>query len=118
MRTLLMNQMITRPRLVYELFLELINTRHEDLDTGELKRSYYEQAKDLIYKIPEDNLSPVFLVHLNDIQDDKIKQELANLEDSAREQVLNDSIGLIFESTDEYYYNRTVRKLLRCKIVD
>ena len=108
----------TRPRLVYELFLELINTRHEDLDTGELKRSYYEQAKDLIYKIPEDNLSPVFLVHLNDIQDDKIKQELANLEDSAREQVLNDSIGLIFESTDEYYYNRTVRKLLRCKIVD
>ena len=27
-------------------FLELINTRHEDLDTGELKRAYYEQAKD------------------------------------------------------------------------
>ena len=52
------------------------------------------KPKDLIYKIPEDNLSPVFLVHLNDIQDDKIKQELANLEDSAREQVLNDSIGV------------------------
>jgi hypothetical protein len=108
----------TRSRLVYDLFLELINTQHEDLDTGKLERSYYEQAKDLICDIPEFNPTPIFLVHLSDIRDDKIKQELANLEASTRKRVMKDSIGLIFESINAHYYNLTIRKLLRCKTVE
>jgi hypothetical protein len=104
-------------RLIDELFLHLIRTRYQDQKTGELKRSYLEQARDLIYKIPVYNPPPLFLVHLGDIQDDKIKHELANLDDSTREHVLSDSIGLIFESVNEHYYNLSVRNLLQWKIV-
>ena len=65
----------TQSGVVVNIFLELINTQHKDQETGELIRSYYEQAKDLIYKISVYNPPPVFVVHLSDIRDDKIKQE-------------------------------------------
>jgi hypothetical protein len=98
------SDIVARSRLVDELFLHLI-------------RTHFEQARDLIYKIPVYDPTPIFLVHLSGILDDKIKHELANLDDSTREQVLNDSIGHIFESIDEHYYNLSVRKLLRWEIV-
>jgi hypothetical protein len=91
-------------RLVDELALQLI-------------RTHRKQAQELIYKIPLFNPTPVFLVHLSEIRDDKIKNELANLDSLARKQVLNDSIGLVFESVNEQYYNLSVRKLLQWEIV-
>ena len=91
-------------RLVDELALQLI-------------RTHRKQAQELMYKIPIFNPTPVFLVHLSEIRDNKIKNELANLDSSTREQVLNDSIGLVFESINEQYYNLGVRKLLRWEIV-
>jgi hypothetical protein len=91
-------------RLVDELALQLI-------------RTHRKQAQELMYKIPVFNPTPVFLLHLSEIRDDKIKNELANLDSLTREQVLNDSIGLVFESINEQYYNLGVRKLLRWEIV-
>ena len=91
-------------RLVDELALHLI-------------RTHRRQAQDLMYKIPVFKPTPVFLVHLSEIRDDKVKNELAKLDSSTREQVLHDSIGLVFESINEQYYNLGVRKLLRWEIV-
>jgi hypothetical protein len=91
-------------RLVDELALQLI-------------RTHRKQAQELMYKIPVFSPTRVFLVHMSEIQDDKIKNELANLDSSTREQVLNDSIGLVFESLNEQYYNLSVRKLLQWEIV-
>lgn len=95
---------VTLSRLVDEVFLQLV-------------RTHLRQARDLIYKIPVYKPTPVFLVHLSDILDDKIKYELTNLEAATRKQVLNDSIGRMFESIDEHYYNLNVRKMLKWEIV-
>jgi hypothetical protein len=108
---------LTLSRVSNELFLQLIRTRHQDNGSGELKRSYLEQARDLIYKIPVFNPIPVFQVRLDDTPDDKIRHELANLGDSDLDQVIRDSIGPIFECIDEHYYNLSVRKLLQWEIV-
>jgi hypothetical protein len=91
-------------RLVDELALQLI-------------RTHRKQAQELMFKIPVYNPTPIFLVHLSGIRDDKIKRELASLDSSTRKQVLNDSIGLVFESINEQYYNLSVRKLLQWEIV-
>jgi hypothetical protein len=108
---------ITYSRLIDELFLLFIRTQHQDRNKGELKRSYLEQAKDLIYKIPVYNPPPVFQIHLSDILDEKIKHDLAELDDPQLDDVMRDSIGRIFETIDERYYNLSVRNLLRWKIV-
>jgi hypothetical protein len=91
-------------RLVDELALQLI-------------RTHRKQAQELMFKIPVYNPTPVFLVHLSSIPDDKIKRELASLDNSTRKQVLNDSIGLVFESINEQYYNLSVKKMLQWEIV-
>jgi hypothetical protein len=109
---------LTPSRISNELFLQLIRSRHQDNGTGELRRSYLEQARDLIYKIPVFNPIPVFQISLNDIRDDKIRYELANLGDSDLDRVMRDSIGPIFECIDEHYYNLSVRKLLQWEIVE
>jgi hypothetical protein len=108
---------ITSSRLIDELFLLFIRTYHQDYNTGELKRTYLEQAKDLIYKIPVYNPPPVFQIHLSDILNEKIKHDLAELDDPQLDDVMRDSIGRIFETIDERYYNLSVRNLLRWKIV-
>ena len=107
----------TISRISDELFLHLIRTQHLDQNAGELKRSYLEQARNLIYKIPVYNPPPVFQVHLSDILDDKIRNELADLDDSDLDDVMRNSIGLVFESINEHYYNLSVRNLLQWEIV-
>ena len=113
---LLMNQMNLQ-LVTDELFLQLIRAQRHDQSTGKLKRTYIEQAKDLIYRIAVFDPPPVFEVHLSDILDDKIRRELASLDDSDLDDIMRDSIGRIFESVDEHYYNLNVRDRLRWGIV-
>lgn len=107
----------TISRLCDELFLQLISTQYQDENTGKLKRNYVKQAKDLIYKIPVYNPPPIFEVHLSDIRDDKIRHELAGLNDTDLDDIMRDSIGRVFESIDDHYYNLSVRNRLRWGIV-
>jgi hypothetical protein len=108
---------LTVSKLTDELFLQLIRAQHHDQSTGKLKRTYVEQAKDLIYRIAVFNPPPIFEVHLSDILDDKIRRELASLDDSDLDDIMRDSIGRIFESIDEHYYNLSIRNHLRWGIV-
>lgn len=109
---------VTIDRLSEELFLHMRRTQHIDQETGELKRSYLEQAKTLMLRIPLCKPTPVFTVHLSDIHDNKIKRELAALNDAALDNVMRTAIGLVFECVNERQYNLSTRNLLRWEIGD
>jgi hypothetical protein len=108
---------LTPSKLVDELTLQLIRTQYQDPNTGKLRRTYVDQAKELMYKIPVYKPTPVFQVRLSDIRDEKIRNELAELDNSELDDVMRNSIGRIFESIDEHYYNLSVRNLLQWEIV-
>ena len=76
---------------------KLVNSRLVDEIALQLIRTHRKQAQELMYKIPVFNPTPVFRVHLSEIRDNIIKNEIAKLDSSSRDQVLNDSIGLVFE---------------------
>jgi hypothetical protein len=109
---------LTTNRLSEELFLHMRRTQHIDQVTGDLKRSYLEQAKTLMLRMPLCKPTPVFTVHLSDIQDNKIKRELAALNDAALDNVMRTAIGLVFECVNERQYNLSTRNLLRWEIGD
>jgi hypothetical protein len=95
-------------RISDELFLQMIRAG-----------GYIEQARILMYRIPVFDPTPVFAVHLADIQDDKIKRELAALADAddILDNVMRTAIGRVFECVNERQYNLSVRKLLRWEII-
>ena len=70
-----------------------------------------------LYYVPD----PVFILHLSHIEDNKIKQELAELADDQKtlDDVMRDAIGKVFECiTSERQYNLSIRNRLRWKIVE
>jgi hypothetical protein len=79
-------------------------------------RKYYEQAENLIYRIPTHKPIPSFFIELDDLSY-KVKLELHNLEDKALNKVMREAIGKIFETVDERYFLLSVKKLLRWEIV-
>lgn len=107
---------LTPNRLSDELFLQMIRAQYVDLESGLLKRTYEEQAKTLMLRIPLCNPTPVFIVHFSDIQDGKIKEELAALDGAALDNVMRTAIGRLFECVNERQYNLSSRNLLRWEI--
>jgi hypothetical protein len=99
---------ITIDRVSDELFLQMIRAG-----------GYLEQAATLMYTIPVYSPTPVFTLHLSDIQDEKIKRELAALinDRKALDKVMRASIGKLFECENERQYNLSIRKLLQWEIV-
>jgi hypothetical protein len=107
---------LTINRLIEELFLNIVRHRYLDEKTGRLKRTYEDHAR-ILYYAP----TPVFILHLSHIEDNKIKQELAELVDDPEslEDVMRDAIGKVFECvTSERQYNLSIRNRLRWKIVE
>ena len=104
---------LTDARLTDELFLNIIRYKHLDEKTGRVKRTYEDLVK-ILYYVQD----PVFILQLSHIQDDKIKQELASLDDNTLDDVMRDAIGRVFECiTSERQYNLSIRNRLRWEIV-
>ena len=107
---------LTDARLTDELFLNIIRHKHLDEKTGRVKTTYEDRVK-ILYYVPD----PVFILHLSHIEDNKIKQELAELVDDREtlEDVMRDAIGKMFECiTSERQYNLSIRNRLRWEIVE
>lgn len=105
---------LTINRLIEELFLNIVRHTYLDEKTGLVKRTYERHVRILFY-MP----TPVFILHLSHIQDDKIKQELVELDDETLDDVIRDVIGKVFECiTSEQQYNLSIRNRLRWKIVE
>ena len=102
-------------RLIDELFLELDNVREIDEKSGTTKRKYEEQAKWLIYRIPVYRPVPAFVINLSDLST-RIKEELADLNDTTLDYVLKETIGRIFEGVDQRYFRLSAKRFLRWEI--
>lgn len=105
-----------KDRLIDEVFLQMIRTRYRDPENGVLKRKYEEQARFLLFRIPVYKPTPFFILHYSDILDDKIKHELTILDYPDLNDVMQASIGRIFECINERQFNLSVRNQLRWKI--
>jgi hypothetical protein len=107
---------LTPNRLMDELFLNIMRHKHLDDKTGHVKRTYEDHVR-ILYYVP----TPVFILHLSHIEDNKIKQELAELIDDPEtlDEVMHEVIGKVFECvTSERQYNLSIRNRLRWEIVD
>ncbi|MGB7295355.1 MAG: hypothetical protein WBC70_07165 [Candidatus Aminicenantales bacterium] len=107
---------LTLNRITEELFLNILRHKYLDEKTGLVKRTYEAHVKTLYY-VPD----PVFILHLSHIEDNKIKQELAELVDDQKtlDDVMRDVIGRVFECvTSERQYNLSIRNRLRWEIAD
>jgi hypothetical protein len=112
-----MSDKLTLSRLSEELFLQMIRIQRVDSVSGLVKRPYEEQARTLMYRIPIFKPIPDFKLRLSDIEDEKVKRELAALDDKTLDWVMRTSVGLVFECVNERLYNLGVRKMLQWKIV-
>ncbi len=105
---------LTLNRLTEELFLNILRHKYLDEKTGLVKSTYEDHVRILFY-----TPTPVFILHLSHIEDEKIKQELADLDDKTLDKVMSDAIGKVFECvTSERQYNLSIRNRLRWEIVD
>ena len=105
----------TTARLIDELFLELDSIKEIDEKNGLIKRGYEERAKWLIYRIPVYRPVPKFIINFSDLSI-RIKEELADLDDEALNNVIIESIGRIFENINERYFRLSVRRFLKWEI--
>jgi hypothetical protein len=87
-----------------------------DPKNGVLKRKYEDQARFLLFRIPVYRPTPFFTLYYSDILDDKIKQELAALNDTELDYVMRAAIGRVLECVNERQFNLSVRPLLRWRI--
>lgn len=92
----------------------IINEHGEHIPT----RAYYDQAKELMYRIPVYRPIPTFKVYLNHLSD-KLKRELDDYSKDRRSltYVLKQSVGRIFENIDTEYYHNSVASLLEVELI-
>ena len=79
--------------------------------TGIPRRLYEEQAKYKMYRIPVFRPPPVFVVYLKHLED-RLKQELSDLDRKTRDFVMKEAIGRIFEQIDSRFYLLSVKPFL------
>jgi hypothetical protein len=72
---------------------------------------YYQQVKDLIYKIPVCEPVPAFIVSVSDLSE-RIRTELEVSTKKGRYEVLRESVGRLFENIDYNYFHLSVKKRL------
>jgi hypothetical protein len=83
--------------------------------TGVSRRLYEEQARYKMYRIPNFQPSPIFVVYLKHL-DDRLKRELANLDRETKDFVMKEAIGRIFEQVDRRFYLLSVKPLLQWRL--
>lgn len=79
-------------------------------------RPYYDQAKELIYRIPVYRPRPTFKVYLNHLSD-KLKQQLQGYDKQSLVYILKQSVGRIFEGVNSGYYHNSVASLLEVEFI-
>jgi hypothetical protein len=86
--------------------------KHE-LATFELegKRTYYEQAQYLMYRIPVYKPVPIYKITWDHL-DKRMQHELEGLDKITLRFVLRQAVGRIFEDIDCSYYHTSISKLL------
>jgi hypothetical protein len=101
-------------RLTEDLFLAIVRHKHLDGQTGRIKRTYEDHVGILFFM-----LIPTFTLHLSHIEDNKLRQELADLDQKTLDNVMRDAIGKLFECiTSERQYNLSIRNRLEWEMVD
>jgi hypothetical protein len=98
----------------------VVDQLHFHLETfidGSKEKKYQKRAKDLLYRIPVYIPVPPFIVYRKDLSD-RLKDELADYSEKAREDILKAAIGRIFENIDQRYFLQSVKKLLKVEMVD
>ena len=86
-----------------------------NLGRGVLRRLYEEQARYKMYRIPVFRPPPVFVVYLKHL-DDRLKQELSNLDSELKDYVMKEAIGRIFEQVDSRFFLLSVKPLLHWRL--
>lgn len=108
------NDELANSRLAEELFLIMVRHKSVDKKTGHIIRTYEHHVRILYFA-----LTPIFTLHLSHIEDKKIKQELADLDEKILDNVMRDAIGKLFECvTSERWYNLSIRNRIQWEIVD
>jgi hypothetical protein len=83
--------------------------------SGVLRRSYEEQVRYKMYRIPVFRPSPFFVVYLKHL-DERLKKELANLDRQTKDFVMKEAIGRIFEQVDRRFFLLSVKPLLQWRL--
>jgi hypothetical protein len=96
---------------------------HEELEVnarcnkgnGVLRRLYEEQARYKMYRIPIFYPPPVFVVYLKHL-DDRLKEELADLDKESKDFVMKEAISRICEQVDKRFFLLSAKLLLRWRL--
>jgi hypothetical protein len=83
--------------------------------TGVLRRLYEEQARYKMYRIPVFRPPPVFVIHLKHL-DDRLKEELANLDRKSKDFVIREALSVICEQIDKHFFLLDVKPLLKWRL--
>jgi hypothetical protein len=83
--------------------------------TGVLRRFYEEQARYKMYRIPVFRPPPAFVVYLKHL-DDRLKNELANLDRESKDFVMKEAISRICEQVDKRFFLLSVKPLLKWRL--
>lgn len=101
----------------YELatYTDYLVNEHGEYIAG---RFYYEQARDLQYKIPVYRPRPTFKIYLSHLSDE-LKHELESYSNDRKSlsYVLKQSVGRIFEDIDSRQYHISVSSILEVELI-
>jgi hypothetical protein len=109
---LLEQDLWTSSHLIDELYFCLISVKTRQ---NEALRKYEEQARYLMYRIPIYKPTPAFVIDTNDLTE-RIMEELSNLNEKSKQDIMKESVGKIFEGIDKRFYLLSVRHLLKCEL--
>jgi hypothetical protein len=101
--------------LVDELFLHLANFKitieNNQGQTLEVKK-YYQQANELLPRIPVGKPTPTFIIYLSDLTH-KILQELKESTKEEKRYVVMKAVGRIFENINSRLYHLSIARKLK-----
>lgn len=78
---------------------------------------YYEQARELMKKIPVRNPPPAFTIKLSELFD-RIVVELEASTRRGRQYTLTQAVGRVFENVDYNYYHLSIKRQLSVELVE
>jgi hypothetical protein len=104
------DELWTKNFLLDELHVYLEGFRDRDNN-----RKYEELAKKLIYRIPIYRPPPPFVINKADLSA-RLLIELKAYHEVARNEILKDAVGRIFENIDERYYIQSVKRILNVEL--
>ena len=124
----------TTARLIDEVYLSLMSIKSQfcmlvgltkeirardpkNHGSGVIRRLYEEQARYKMYRMPLYRPSPIFFIHLKDL-DGKVKQELLKHDMQTRYDVLRQAVERIFETVDSRFFLLSAKQFLNVRLVE